>query len=161
MSGMAARMPVTTSMFVAGAFAYMGLPLTSGFLGEYFVFLGTFGADFSGAAWFTAIAMFGIVIVAGYLLFAMQRTLFGSFGVETDHAGSGAVTDGGERTHNGRRANGGEHEHGDVISPAAAHDIAPLAILLALVIVLGIAPEISFAMIRDAVSPLLAAGGGG
>jgi len=29
------------------------------------------------------------------------------------------------------------------------------------VIVLGIAPEISFAMIRDAVSPLLAAGGGG
>ena len=161
MSGMADRMPVTTSMFVAGAFAYMGLPLTSGFLGEYFVFLGTFGADFPGAPWFTAIAMFGIVIVAGYLLFAMQRTLFGSFGVETDHAGSGAVTDGGERTHNGRRANGGEHEHGDVISPAAAHDIAPLAILLALVIVLGIAPEISFAMIRDAVSPLLAAGGGG
>ncbi|PSP65774.1 oxidoreductase [Halobacteriales archaeon QH_8_64_26] len=152
MSGMAARMPVTTSMFVAGAFAYMGLPLTSGFLGEYFVFLGTFHADFPGAAWFTAIAMFGIVIVAGYLLYAMQRTLFGPFGVATDHGDGGAVrTDGGEDADSGA-----EHD----IKRAAAHDVVPLAMLLALVIVLGVAPEISFGMIRDAVAPLLTGGAG-
>jgi NADH-quinone oxidoreductase subunit M len=151
MSGMAARMPVTTSMFVAGAFAYMGLPLTSGFLGEYFVFLGTFGADFPGAPWFTAIAMFGIVIVAGYLLYAMQRTLFGPFGVASAHADGGAVrTDGGEDS----------SETHEEIGRAAAHDVAPLAILLALVIVLGVAPELSFSMIRDAVAPLLTGGAG-
>jgi NADH-quinone oxidoreductase subunit M len=152
MSGMADRMPVTTSMFVAGAFAYMGLPLTSGFLGEYFVFLGTFGADFPGAAWFTAIAMFGIVIVAGYLLYAMQRTLFGPFSVATDHAGDAVRTDGGEDAD-------AEAEHD--IDRAAAHDIVPLAMLLALVILLGVAPEISFGMIRDAVAPLVTAGGAG
>ena len=152
MSGMAARMPVTTSMFVAGAFAYMGLPLTSGFLGEYFVFLGTFGAEFPGAAWFTAIAMFGIVIVAGYLLYAMQRTLFGPFDVATAHADGGAVrTDGGEDAD-------AEADHD--IGRAAAHDVVPLAMLLALVIVLGVAPEISFGMIRDAVAPLLTGGAG-
>ena len=156
MSGMADRMPVTTSMFVAGAFAYMGLPLTSGFLGEYFVFLGTFGADFPGAAWFTAISMFGIVIVAGYLLYAMQRTLFGSFSLETDYGADGVRTDGGE--------NADEHSESEAdhdVHRAAAHDIVPLAILLALVIVLGVAPEIAFGMIRDAVSPMLAAGGAG
>jgi NADH-quinone oxidoreductase subunit M len=151
MSGMADRMPVTTSMFVAGAFAYMGLPLTSGFLGEYFVFLGTFGADFPGAAWFTAIAMFGIVIVAGYLLYAMQRTLFGPFSVATDHAGDAVRTDGGEDAD-------AEAEH-DI--DRAAHDIVPLGILLALVIVLGIAPEIAFDTIRDAVAPMLSTGGAG
>ena len=35
---------------------------------------------------------------------------------------------------------------------ATIHDIVALATLLALVIVIGIAPEISFGMIRDAVS---------
>jgi NADH-quinone oxidoreductase subunit M len=132
MSGMADRLPVTTGMFVVGAFAYMGLPLTSGFNGEVFIFLGTFNAGFPGAPIFTAVAMFGIVIVAGYLLFAMQRTLFGPFSLETDYD----------------------------VSSAAGHDIVPLAVLVVLVIALGVAPEISFAMINDAISPVLAAGGG-
>jgi len=37
------------------------------------------------APMFTALAMFGIVIVAGYLLWAMQSTLFGPFRLETDY----------------------------------------------------------------------------
>ncbi|PSQ10846.1 oxidoreductase, partial [Halobacteriales archaeon QS_7_68_65] len=84
MAGLADRMPVTTALFVAGCFAYMGLPFMAGFMGEYFIFQGAFAADFGGAMVFTAIAMFGIVIVAGYLLYAMQRTLFGEFRLDTD-----------------------------------------------------------------------------
>jgi len=73
MSGMADRMPWTVGIFVAGAFAYMGLPLMAGFAGEVLVFIGSFHSTvLPGAPVFTATAMFGIVIVAGYLLWAMQ-----------------------------------------------------------------------------------------
>src|SRR6056297_774720 len=86
MSGMADRMPITAGIFVAGAFGYMGLPLMAGFAGEFFIFVGSFGSQsLPFAPVFTAAAMFGIVIVAGYLLLAMQRTLFGSFRLETDY----------------------------------------------------------------------------
>ncbi|MFC4549455.1 MULTISPECIES: complex I subunit 4 family protein [Halorussus] len=132
MSGMASKMPFTVAVFVAGAFGYMGLPLMAGFAAELFIFLGSFGA-FAGSVWFTAIAMFGIVIVAGYLLFAMQRTLFGPFELETDYE----------------------------VGRAPFHDVAPLVVLVLLVILLGVDPNIFFGMIQDAVSPLVPAAGGG
>jgi NADH-quinone oxidoreductase subunit M len=128
MSGIADRMPVTAGIFVAGAFAYMGLPLMAGFAGEFFIFKGSFeSTTFAGMPLFTAAAMFGIVIVAGYLLLAMQRTLFGPFRFDGDYT----------------------------ISEAPVHDVAPLAVLLALIIVLGVAPDLFFGMIQDAVNPIL------
>src|SRR6056297_1965146 len=132
MSGLASKMPITVAVFVAGAFGYMGLPLMAGFAAELFIFLGSFGA-FAGSVWFTAAAMFGIVVVAGYLLFAMQRTLFGPFRVDTDYE----------------------------IGRAAFHDVAPLAVLLLAVIALGVNPDMFFGMIQDAVNPLVPAAGGG
>ncbi|MFT4890760.1 MAG: NADH-quinone oxidoreductase subunit M, partial [Halobacteriales archaeon] len=138
MSGVADRMPVTAGVFVAGAFGYMGLPLMSGFAAEFFVFVGSFGSETLPAAkLFTALAMFGIVVVAGYLLFAMQRTLFGPYDLETDYE----------------------------IGRAPMQDVLPLFALLALIVVLGVAPEAFFGMIRDSIQPLfdsttLALGGG-
>jgi NADH-quinone oxidoreductase subunit M len=132
MSGLASRMPFTVAVFVAGAFGYMGLPLMAGFAAELFIFLGSFGA-FAGSVWFTAAAMFGIVVVAGYLLFAMQRTLFGTFELETDYE----------------------------VGPAAFHDVAPLVVLILLVILLGVDPSIFYDMIQNAVDPLVPATGGG
>ncbi|WP_336361331.1 complex I subunit 4 family protein [Haladaptatus sp. ZSTT2] len=131
MSGLADRMPWTVGILVAAAFAYMGLPLMAGFAGELFIFLGAFNA-FPGSPIFTSLAMFGIVIVAGYLLFAMQRTLFGSFRLETDYE----------------------------VTPAPFHDVAPLAVLLILIIALGVAPDIFMQMIQDAIRPILVVGGG-
>ncbi|UPV99598.1 NuoM family protein [Halorussus gelatinilyticus] len=132
MSGLASKMPFTVAVFVAGAFGYMGLPLMAGFAAELFIFLGSFGA-FAGSVWFTAAAMFGIVVVAGYLLFAMQRTLFGPFELETDYE----------------------------VGPAAFHDVAPLVVLILLVILLGVEPSIFYTMIQDAVNPLVPPVGGG
>jgi NADH-quinone oxidoreductase subunit M len=125
-------MPITVAVFVAGAFGYMGLPLMAGFAAELFIFLGSFGA-FAGSVWFTAAAMFGIVVVAGYLLYAMQRTLFGTFELETDYE----------------------------VGPAAFHDVAPLVVLILLVILLGVDPSIFYDMIQNAVDPLVPATGGG
>jgi NADH-quinone oxidoreductase subunit M len=133
MSGMADRMPVTVGILVAGAFGYMGLPLMAGFAAEFFIFLGSFESTvLAFAPVFTALAMFGIVIVAGYLLLAMQRTLFGPFRLDTDYEAT----------------------------PAPLHDTLPLAVLLLAIIALGVAPDIFFGMIKDAVTPILETGGG-
>jgi NADH-quinone oxidoreductase subunit M len=74
--------------------------------------------------------MFGIVVVAGYLLWAMQRTLFGAYSLETDYD----------------------------VTPAPFHEVAPLVVLLLLVILLGVAPDIAYGMIQDATEPLLGGG---
>jgi len=133
MSGLADRMPVAVWILVAGAFAYMGLPLMAGFAGEFFIFVGSFGSTaLPYAPVFTALAMFGIVIVAGYLLMAMQNTLFGPFRLETDYE----------------------------IGRAPVHDIAPLVALLGAIILLGVAPSLFFDMILDATVPILELGGG-
>ncbi len=131
MSGLADRMPWTVGIFVAAAFGYMGLPLMSGFAGEVLVFIGSFQSTvLSAAPLFTGLAMFGIVIVAGYLLWAMQRTLFGEFSLSTDYE----------------------------VGRAPLHEVAPLAVLLGLVILLGVAPDIFYDMIQDATIPLLGGG---
>jgi NADH-quinone oxidoreductase subunit M len=76
--------------------------------------------------------MFGIVIVAGYLLWAMQRSLFGPFRLETDYE----------------------------ITPASVHDVVPIVTLVLLVILLGTVPELFFEMIRDATIDVIEVGGG-
>jgi NADH-quinone oxidoreductase subunit M len=133
MSGLADRMPVTVGILIAGAFGYMGLPLMAGFAAEFFIFQGAFASTvLPSAPLFTGAAMFGIVIVAGYLLWAMQRTLFGPFSLETDYE----------------------------VTRAGLTDTVPLAVLLLSIIALGVAPELFFDMIRDAIVPILETGGG-
>jgi NADH-quinone oxidoreductase subunit M len=129
MSGLADRMPIAVGVFIAAAFGYMGLPLMSGFAAEFFVFVGSFGA-FEGSVLFTALAMFGIVLVAGYLLFAMQRTLFGEFHLDEEYE----------------------------LTRAPVQDVVPLMVLLAFIVLLGVFPDLIFGMITDAVVDL--AGGG-
>jgi len=134
MGGLADRMPWAAWIFVAGAFGYMGLPLMSGFAAEVLIFIGSFSsATVTGAPVITATAMFGIVIVAGYLLWAMQRSLFGPFELDTEHE----------------------------IGRAPVHDIAPLVVLLALIVALGVNPDLIYEVIQDAVGPLVEAGLGG
>jgi len=131
MSGMADRMPIAVGILIAGAFGYMGLPLMSGFAAEYFIFFGSFGSELlEYSALFTSIAMFGIVIVAGYLLFALQRTVFGPYQLETDYE----------------------------VGRAPVHDVASMVVLLGLIIALGVAPDLIFDMITDAIDPIVQGG---
>ncbi|PSP31663.1 oxidoreductase [Halobacteriales archaeon QH_10_67_22] len=130
-SGIADRMPWAVGVFVAAAFGYMGLPFMSGFAAEYIVFQGAFASQVIPAApLVTAVTMFGIVVVAGYLLWAMQRTLFGEYSLETDYD----------------------------VTRAPVQDVVPLVVLLVLVIALGSAPGLVYGMIQDAVNPLLYGG---
>jgi NADH-quinone oxidoreductase subunit M len=52
----------------------MGLPLLNGFVGEYYIMLGTFMVSWRWAAW----AVPGVVLAAAYLLWLYQRVFFGT-----------------------------------------------------------------------------------
>ena len=73
MGGMMGRMPLIGASFVFAGLASLGLPATSGFVAELLVFLGTFRAY----PWATGLAAFGVVLAAGYILWTVQRTMFG------------------------------------------------------------------------------------
>jgi len=73
LGGLANRMPIAAITLVIAGFASLGLPGTSGFVAELAVFLGAF----SNFPWHTGIAAFGVVLSAGYILWMIQRTMFG------------------------------------------------------------------------------------
>lgn len=124
LSGLAQRMPWVAGAFVAGAFGYLGLPGMSGFAAELFVFLGSFNA-FPMSLLIVPIAMFGIVIVAGYLLFSMQLTFFG------------------------------EYKAPDIVEEASPGEILPLVVLILAVVFLGIYPDIAYNTIQTSTSPIV------
>ena len=131
-SGLGDRMPVAAAVLVAGAFGYMGLPLMSGFAGEFFVFTGSFAAAYAYAPLVTAVAMFGIVVIAGYLLSLLQGVLMGPFEAPVE-----------------------------AIAAASRRDLAPAIALVLLSVGLGVAPGTFMGMIQHAVAGLVGGLGGG
>ena len=73
LGGLAARMPFVAIVFAVAGMASLGLPSTSGFVSEVMVFLGTFPVF----GVLTTLGVVGILITAGYILWTLQRTLFG------------------------------------------------------------------------------------
>ena len=73
LGGLATRMPRLGSALMLAGLASLGLPGTSGFASEILVFVGTFPVW----SWLTAVGAFGVVLTAGYILWMLQRSLFG------------------------------------------------------------------------------------
>ena len=73
LGGVATRMPLLASALLLAGLAAIGLPGTSGFVSEIMVFLGTFRVW----SWPTALSAIGVVLAAGYILWMVQRSLFG------------------------------------------------------------------------------------
>jgi len=122
LGGLASRMPfVATAMVVAGL-ASLGLPALSGFVSEALVFLGTFFVW----GWPTAIAVFSIVLTAGYILWMIQRVLFGP--MESKHAN---------------------------VSDASLVESVPIVILLAAVLVIGIYPALITDVFKAGLEPIV------
>jgi NADH-quinone oxidoreductase subunit M len=71
--GLAKPMPQFATLLVIFALSSLGLPGTNSFVGEFLVLVGTF--LWSKAA--TALASLGIVLAAAYLLWMVQRVVFG------------------------------------------------------------------------------------
>jgi NADH-quinone oxidoreductase subunit M len=66
-------MPIAATVFVVAGLASLGLPTMSGFVAELLVFLGSI-ERFEAA---TVMAVFGVLLSAGYILWTVQRVFFG------------------------------------------------------------------------------------
>jgi NADH-quinone oxidoreductase subunit M len=78
LSGIAAQMPLFAGLFVFASFASMGLPLLSGFVGEFLAILGAWeGFATFDMQWLVVLAAVGILLGGAYTLWLIQRTIFG------------------------------------------------------------------------------------
>ena len=73
--GLAHQIPLASVGLVIAGLASLGLPITSGFVSELLIFLGVFNTW----GFLTIFPMLGIVITTGYILWMIQRILFGQF----------------------------------------------------------------------------------
>ena len=71
--GLANRMPVYAAFFLVVTLSSIGLPGLNGFVGEFLVLLGTFGANRIRAAF----AATGVILSAVYMLWMYQRVMWG------------------------------------------------------------------------------------
>ncbi len=73
LSGLAHTMPLAATTLVIAGLAALGLPALSGFVAELLIFLGSFDTYMVP----TIVAVFGILLSAGYITWMIQRVLFG------------------------------------------------------------------------------------
>jgi len=71
--GLVHRMPLYATVFMLFTMANVGLPGTSGFVGEFLTLLGAFGDN----TWVAFFATTGVILSAGYALWLYRRVVFG------------------------------------------------------------------------------------
>ena len=72
--GLVNYIPKYSFLFLVFALAALGLPGTSGFLGEFLVLTGAFQKSYLAAM----LATFGVVLGAAYMLWLTKRVIFGA-----------------------------------------------------------------------------------
>jgi len=122
MGGLAAQMPIIAVAFLVAGLASLGLPGTSGFVSELLVFLGTFPVW----GWITALAVFAIVITAGYILWMLQRVFFGPSLPRFTNLGDATVV-----------------------------EAVPMVVLIVAIMVVGIYPSIISDVFKQGLEPII------
>jgi len=72
--GLVSNMPRYAVAFMVFTMANVGLPGTSGFIGEFLTMIGTFQVN----TWVVFFAAFGVIFSAAYALFLYRRVIFGA-----------------------------------------------------------------------------------
>ncbi len=75
--GVAKLMPLYATFMMIVSLASMGLPGLNGFVGEFLVLAGTFKSPFIGSRLFVVAGGLGTILSAVYILWMIQRILFG------------------------------------------------------------------------------------
>ncbi len=127
MGGMAKQMPLIAVAFLLAGFGALGLPGTAGFVAEIMVFLG----GFTAYAWAAAASAFGVVLAAGYMLWAAQRTMFGP-----------------------------RLERWDSLRDANVVDLSAIAVLLVPMFVIGVYPRLLTDVFDAGLAPIVRGFGG-
>jgi NADH-quinone oxidoreductase subunit M len=127
LGGLARQMPLLATGMVFAGLASLGLPALAGFIAEITVFLGAFDRF----EWAVLAAIFGVLLSAGYILWMLERVLFGPVRHEWDE-----VTD---QRH--------WWEHSTVLG------------LCAFVVLLGVYPALIMDMLEPAIETIVQRGG--
>ena len=122
LGGLANRMPILAGAFLIAGAASLGLPTMSGFVSELLVFFGGFRAFPA----LTILAVLGIILAAGYILWMIQRTMFGL-----------------------------RPERWDNLTDASLVDAVPVALLVISIFAVGIYPAWLTDIFRDGLEPIV------
>ena len=122
LGGLANRMPILSGAFLIAGAASLGLPLLSGFVSEILVFFGAFRAF----PVLTILAVLGIILAAGYILWMLQRTLFGPRPARWDN-----------------------------LTDAAPLEMVPVALLVVSIVAVGVYPAWLTEVFRDGLEPIV------
>jgi NADH-quinone oxidoreductase subunit M len=76
--GLGAKLPVYTGIFYLFAMASLGLPGMSGFVSEFFVFIGSFQSAYVSKG-IVLLSVLGVVFTAVYILRMIQKVFLGQF----------------------------------------------------------------------------------
>ncbi|HEX7669004.1 MAG TPA: proton-conducting transporter membrane subunit, partial [Polyangiaceae bacterium] len=127
--GLAKSMPVYAALFVIVTMASVGVPGTNGFVGEFMIIMGTIVSQVLDrqATSQAAVASFGVILAAVYMLHVVQKMFFGPI-------------------------DNPKNEHLEDVSP---REVLALAPLLALVFVIGLFPNIFLSRMTDSVTSVL------
>ena len=121
--GLAARIPRVATFFVIATLAMIGLPMLNGFVGEFLILSSTFVGVSRG---WTVAAALGVILGATYMLWLVQRIFYGS---ESKLAAS---------------------KPGDDLHLGEMAILAPLVVLM---VVMGLAPNLWLGAIQTGVHP--------
>ncbi len=78
LGGLVRQIPIITVVFSIAGLASLGLPTTSGFAAEFLTFIGSFSSTIvPGIQVYTILAVLGVVVTAGYILWMLQQVFYG------------------------------------------------------------------------------------
>ncbi len=129
--------PVFGTIFLIVALSSMGLPGLNGFVGEFTILLGAWGAGMKGSygsVLYAGFAALGVILAAVYILFLFQRMFLGPQGPIVEES----------------------KEHGDAISDMIWREIATVVPLLIFIFWIGLYPTPFFNLMGPAVGKLTA-----
>ncbi|MDA4119374.1 MAG: complex I subunit 5 family protein [Thaumarchaeota archaeon] len=95
MGGLAAKMPLTASLFVLGALILSAVPPTSGFQAEWIMFAGIFSQGAQGSQTYLLVAILGIIatlLTVAYTFWPVKRIFFGSLNSGLDDVKEAPLT---------------------------------------------------------------------
>ncbi|WP_306590293.1 NuoM family protein [Geothrix sp. 21YS21S-4] len=129
--GVAVKMPVFTAFFLIVTLSSIGLPLTNGFVGEFWILNGTFLSGFGWGRLYACLATSGVLLGAVYMLWMFMRVFWGPENKDED--------------------SGTHHLHTDL----NAREIAVMLPLVVLIVWMGVHPRTFVAASEAPVTALL------
>ena len=124
--------PTWAFFIILASMGSAAVPFLNGFVGEFPILVGTFGRSPAAAS----LAALGMILGAYYLFWMLQRLVFGPLREPVAHGhGRGALppVSGGSDDHDA-------HGHASTARPIGWHEVAGLAPLMVLIVLIGVWP---------------------